>query len=323
MRTKVPVACPPPGRDVKGPPLHSQTPPSRSRRTRIGAISLSVLVVLALSGCSEEAQRGFLPGYSDGPVTNHTDRITNMWVGSWAALLVVGLITWGLMLWCVVAYRKRKDDHQLPVQTRYHIPLEMMYTAIPIIMIGVLFYFTQRDMAEIRDTSDTPDVTIQVVGKQWSWDFNYLDDDVYESGVHASDVSKLGGTTSLDGAVGTDESLPTLYLPVGEKVELILDSRDVIHSFWVPAFLDKLDMIPHRTNKMHVTPERIGFYAGKCAELCGEHHSGMLFNVAIVPRAEYDAAMEALRAKGQTGALGMDLVRQQDDANLSSTEGEK
>ena len=61
-----------------------------------------------------------------------------MWVGSWAALLLVGLITWGLMLWSVIAYRKRKDDHQLPVQTRYHIPLEMMYTAIPIMMIGCI-----------------------------------------------------------------------------------------------------------------------------------------------------------------------------------------
>src|SRR5699024_129011 len=128
-------------------------------------------------------------------VTDHTDRITNMWVGSWAALLIVGLITWGLMLWSVIAYRKRKDDHQLPVQTRYHIPLEMMYTAIPIMMIGGLFFYTQGDMAEIRDTSATPDVSIQVVGKQWSWDSNYLDDDVYESGGHAGDVSKLGGDT--------------------------------------------------------------------------------------------------------------------------------
>lgn len=280
--------------------------------------------MLFVSGCSEEAQRGFMPGYSDGgPVTNHTDRITNLWVGSWIAALFVGLVTWGLILWCVVVYRKRKDDHTLPVQNRYHIPLEMMYTAIPIVMVGVLFFYTQRDMAEIRSVEGDPDVTIQVIGKQWSWDFNYLDDNVYESGQHVNDVSKLGGPeTSLDGAVGTDEALPTLYLPAGQEVRLILDARDVIHSFWVPAFLDKMDMIPGRTNQMQLVPQRIGYYAGKCAELCGEHHSGMLFNVAIVSPEDYDAHMQELEAKGQTGALGLDLNRQQSAANLTTTEGE-
>lgn len=265
-----------------------------------------------------------MPGYSEGgPVTSHTDRITNLWVGSWTAALVIGLITWGLMLWCVVVYRKRKDDHTLPVQNRYHIPLEMMYTAIPIVMVGVLFFYTQRDMAEIRSVDGDPDVTIQVVAKQWSWDFNYLDDDVYETGQHAEDVSKLGGPeTSLDGAVGTDESLPTLYLPAGQEVRLVLDARDVIHSFWVPAFLDKMDVIPGRTNQMQLVPERIGYYAGKCAELCGEHHSGMLFNLAIVSPEDYAEEMDKLEAKGQTGALGLDLNPEQSSENLTTTEDE-
>lgn len=305
--------------------MHPQTTPRPQRRrsfVRIGAVALPAAVLLLVSGCSEAAQRGFLPGYSDGPVTNHTERVTSLWTGSWLALLAVGLITWGLMLWCVVAYRKRRDDHQLPVQFRYHIPLEMMYTALPLVMIGVFFFFTQRDMTEIRSLEAEPDVTIQVVGKQWSWDINYLDDDVFETGQHATDVSALGGDTSLDGAPGTDASLPTLYLPVGEQVELVLDSRDVIHSFWVPAFLDKLDMIPGRTNRMQLVPEREGFYAGKCAELCGEHHSGMLFNVAIVSRAEYDTQMAALRAAGQVGELGLDLNRQQDAADLTTSKEE-
>ncbi len=304
--------------------MHSQLPKRRQWRKAISGSALAVALVLVVSGCSEEAQRGFMPGYSDGgPVTNHTDRITNLWVGSWTAALVVGLITWGLMLWCVIVYRKRKDDHTLPVQNRYHIPLEMMYTVIPVIMVGVLFFYTQRDMGEIRSVDDNPDVTIQVVGKQWSFDFNYLDDDVFDTGQHATDVSKLGGAeTSLDGAVGTDESLPTLYLPSGKSVLLVLDSRDVIHSFWVPSFLDKMDMIPGRTNHMQITPQRVGFYAGKCAELCGEHHSGMLFNVAIVSPEDYDAHMAELEAMGQTGSLGLELNRQQSEANLTTMEDE-
>jgi cytochrome c oxidase subunit 2 len=189
------------------------------------------------------------------------------------------------------------------VQLRYHVPLEIMYVIVPIVMIGVLFYFTNRDVTEINDTSAEADVHVQVIGKQWSWDFNYLDEDVYETGQHAQDV---GGTQGV-----LDEQV-TLYLPVGEKVEFTLDSRDVIHSFWVPAFLYKLDMIPGKTNTFQVTPEQLGVYRGKCAELCGEEHSSMLFNVEVVTREVYEEKMQELRDEGQTGSLGLEYSRLQD-----------
>lgn len=302
--------------------MHSQ-PPHRTRRTILRSTALAVSIAALASGCaSETVQRGFLPGYSDGEVTDQTARITSLWTGSWIAALIVGVITWGLILWCVAAYRKRKDDHRLPVQTRYHLPLEIMYTAVPIVMVLVLFYFTDRDMSSIQDTSAEPDVNIQVIGKQWSWDFNYLDSDVWDSGQHEADPGSLTAADQVDDAPGTSTSLPTLYLPVDQRVEFTLDSRDVIHSFWIPAFLYKQDMIPGRTNTFQVTPTREGTYAGKCAELCGEYHSGMLFNVKVVSEAEYEAHMDELRAKGQTGELGTDLDRHQSDATASSTEGE-
>jgi cytochrome c oxidase subunit II len=300
--------------------LHSKSP-TRTRRAILRATAIAGAVALLASGCASDAvKRGYLPGYSDGEVTNQTERLTNLWVGSWIAALVVGLITWGLMLWCVAAYRKRRDDHQLPVQTRYHMPLEIMYTAVPTIMILVLFYYTDRDMTAVQDTSAEPDVNIQVIGKQWSWDFNYLDDDVYDTGEHLLDVGGQTKEDELDGAPGTSKDLPTLYLPVNENVEFTLDSRDVIHSFWIPAFLYKQDTVPGRTNTFQVTPTREGTYAGKCAELCGEFHSGMLFNVKVVDRAEYDAHMNDLREAGQTGELGLDLNRQQHPESSSATE---
>jgi cytochrome c oxidase subunit 2 len=268
---------------------------------RAGARLAAVLtaVVMLTAGCSAEVQRGWLPG---GPgVTNMTDRITSLWTGSWIAALSVGVITWGLILWCVVVYRRRAGDETLPVQLRYHVPLEVMYVILPLIMVGVLYYYTQRDMAAIQSTSQTPDLKVQVIGKQWSWDFNYLDDGVWES----------GNQTPLSGKPGVEATAPTLYLPVGERVEFVLDSRDVIHSFWVPAFLYKKDIIPGRTNYFQIVPEKVGSYAGKCAELCGEFHSEMRFTVKVVPRAEYDAHIAALRAAGQTGALGVDYNRQQ------------
>src|SRR6478735_726872 len=108
-----------------------------------------------------------------------------------------------------------------------------MYVVLPIVMIGVLFYYTNRDVTEIVSTTNVPATNhVEVIGKQWSWDFNYLDDNAYETGQHAQDVGSAG--------TGVLRDQVTLYLPVDERVQFTLDSRDVIHSFWVPAFLYKM-----------------------------------------------------------------------------------
>ena len=271
---------------------------SLKNRPRVPGKALAGALVLGLTsllgGCANGIENGALP--SSPEITNQTGRIITLWNGSWIAALAVGVVTWGLILWCVAVYRKRKGDNKLPVQTRANIPLELMYTIVPLLMIGVLFKYTVEDIAEIKDTSAEPDVTINVVGKQWSWDFNYVDADVYDPGVQAA----------LTGEEGVEETLPTLYLPVGERVEFTLDSRDVIHSFWIPAFLYKMDVVPGLTNTFQVIPQEEGVYQGKCAELCGEYHASMLFNVAVVSRAEFDARMDELAAEGYTGQIGVD-----------------
>lgn len=261
------------------------------------------VLTLALTGCADEVWRGWMPGSSAHEVTNQTGRIVSLWRGSWVAALLVGILTWGLMLWCVAVYRKRRDDDTLPVQLRYHVPLEVMYVVLPILMVGVLFYFTNRDVTEITAVEGDADVNVQVIAKQWSWDVNYLDADVYDTGQHAQDV----GTTE-----GVLADQVTIWLPVDEKVRFTLNSRDVIHSFWVPAFLFKMDAIPGRTNTFDVTPTAIGEYHGKCAELCGQEHYAMLFNVKVVSREEYEAHLDDLRAAGQTGSLGLEYSRLQD-----------
>jgi cytochrome c oxidase subunit 2 len=199
----------------------------------------------------------------------------------------------------MVVYRRRKNTTGLPPQVRYNIPLEILYTVVPLMFVGGLFWMTVDAQADIVDTSATPDLTINVVGKQWSWDFNYLDENVYETGVQAE----------LTGKPGVEATLPTLYLPVNQRVEFLLTSRDVIHSFWIPTFLFKLDAIPGVENRFQVVPQREGVFQGKCSELCGEYHSEMLFNVAVVNQAEFDKHMAELRAKGQTGKLDTNLGR--------------
>jgi len=264
------------------------------RRRELAVTGLAVTCAVVLSGCHESAGRGFLPH----GVTDQSDRIITLWNGSWIAALGVGVLVWGLIFWCVVAYRRKKDDDGLPEQLRYNVPIEIVYTVVPLFMITALFYYTARDQSELLNVSQKPDVTINVVGKQWSWDFNYVEADTFESGTQAE----------LTGQVGVAATLPALYLPVNKRVEFILTSREVVHSFWVPQFLIKMDMIPGKVNRFQIVPNEIGTFQGKCAELCGSFHSQMLFQVKVVSQADYDAHLAELK-KTNNGQLDNSLNR--------------
>lgn len=295
--------------------IHEENSPRRGRARGALTASLAAGATVLLAGCSADArdtlQRGWLPSTKD--TTDQTGRIMELWNGSWIAAWAVGFFVWGLILWVVVAYRRRRGETGLPAQVRYHIPLEICYTIVPLMMVGVLFFFTARDQAAIASVEAEPAHTVNAVGKQWSWDFNYVDEDVYETGVQAQ----------LTGEEGVEEELPTLYLPVGERVRFVLTSRDVNHSFWIPAFLQKLDVIPGVQNQFQVVPQKIGDYRGKCAELCGEYHASMLFNVRVVSRADYEAYLQTLRDRGQTGQLGAELGRSDNaDQDGAKTPGE-
>jgi cytochrome c oxidase subunit 2 len=274
-----------------------------SRRKTITSISgLAIAGALVLTGCSSEVEKGWLP--TERGTTSNTDRIMDLWVNSWIAALVVGIITWGLIVWCIVAYRRRKGTVGFPRQTSFNLPLEVFYLTIPLFMVLVFFYFTDRDQQAIDDRSKPADVVVDVRGKQWAWDFNYKKGDVVTEDLHEAGVQ-----AHLTGEAVDKEKLPTLYLPVGKSVDLELNSRDVIHSFWVPAFLQKRDMIPGKTNYIRFTPTKEGTYDGKCAELCGEYHSEMLFRVKVVSESEFQAHMNQLRQDGNTGLLGEEYDR--------------
>ena len=240
---------------------------------------------LGLSGCAAELVDQWGRGGLPEPATEETPLVSNLWIGTWVAALAVGVLVWGLILWAAFAYRRREVG--LPPQTRYNLPIEFLYTVAPFTIIAALFFFTVQNQDELLEVSEDPDVTIGVVGQQWAWTFNYLDDDVYDT-----------GTT-------TDPT--TLYLPVNQTVRFELQSPDVIHSFWVPSFYMKMDVIPGKTNTFQATPNREGRFAGKCAELCGVYHSRMLFNVEIVSQNEYEEHLDTLRDLGQTGEVDAPL----------------
>lgn len=278
---------------------------------RWAALPIGIAAAVVLAGCTQQELQGFLPG--DGPdTTNHTPGIMTMWTISWAILLIVGVITWGLMLWAAIVYRRRRGQTGLPVQMRYNMPVEIAYTIIPLIFIIGFFAFTAKEQTSIEQARD-PEVEIVAYGKQWSWDFSYRASPEVTEAVHepAGVQAQILANGQIDG-----ESVPTLWLPVGKQVKIDLASRDVIHSFWVVDFLYKKDMIPGHGNAMYFIPTKVGEFYGKCAELCGEYHSQMLFKVNVVEPEAFQAHLDELAAAGNVGELGPELDRNQ---NFPST----
>lgn len=290
--------------------------PKRTRRlsSRLALGSLAGLAVLVLSGCSAEDKAQIKRLAMPVPATEEAPHIYDLWQWAWLAAMLVGVLTWGLIFYAMIRYRRR-DPNEIPVQTRYNLPIEIFYTIAPVIMVIVFFFFTVKAQnATFRDHED-PDRVITVVGQQWSWTFNYnlaYDKDTKEFG-----QAPVGGEVVYD--VGTTADRPTLYLVEGEKVQFNLYSPDVIHSFWVPSFLFKLDIVPGRVNTFGVTPNREGTFEGRCAELCGVYHSRMLFDVKVVSESEFDQRMAALKEQGNTGpALGGADVNIQDGLEPAS-----
>jgi cytochrome c oxidase subunit 2 len=246
---------------------------------------LLVALAVVTTGCQSNdfTRQGMLE-----PVTKQGQIILNMWQGSWVAAWAVGAVVWGGILWAVIFHRKRGDA--LPRQVRYNLPIELLYTVLPFIMVGVLFFFTARDENLIGENPKNPDVKIKVIGEQWKWQFIYPQ---YAAGPNS--------VVTQDGAMWRPglptRQLPLLEIPTNRTVQFNLTSVDVVHAFWVVPFEFKRDVIPGYANRFTVTPTKTGNFIGRCSELCGVYHSRMLFRVKIVSPAEFDRWIHAQQSQ--------------------------
>jgi cytochrome c oxidase subunit 2 len=202
----------------------------------------------------------------------------DLWIASVIAALVVGVAVWGLIFWCVVRYRKRGDE--LPAQTRYNLPIEIVYTIVPFLIIAVLFYYTAIVESAVTKESKNPDVTVEVVAFKWNWQFVYPE---------AKTADQRPVTT-----VGTSEQIPILVIPKDKNVRFTETSNDVIHSFWVPEILFKRDVFPGGIpNSFEIRPTKTGAFVGRCAELCGTYHANMNFEMRVVSQDDYTRYLDA------------------------------
>jgi cytochrome c oxidase subunit 2 len=318
-----------------------------SRRLRPLALALTFgVLALLLSGCSGWADALAL-GWPRG-ITPEAHLNRELWIGAVIASLVVGAIVWGLIFWSSAFHRKKATDTELPRQFGYNMPLELVLTVTPFLIISVLFYFTVVVQEKMLHIAKDPEVVIDVTSFQWNWKFgyqrvNFKDGTLTYDGADAARkkamVSKpegkdahgeelVGPVRGLNTAdrtylnfdkvetLGSSSEIPILVLPTGKRIEFDLESADVIHTFWVPEFLFKRDIIPNAdaNNSVHVfqveeitTP---GAFVGHCAEFCGTYHSMMNFEVRVVAPNDFKAYLqqridgkntaEALQAIGQT-----------------------
>jgi cytochrome c oxidase subunit 2 len=273
---------------------------ARERGWRLARLAgLGITVAVLLAGCSfDETVHGF--GWFNG-ITPEGRRMYELWIAACIAALVVGFFVWGLIFWCVVRYRKRGDE--LPPQTRFNMPLEFLYTVVPIMIVSVLFYYTAIVQTYVDKRDPNPDVVIAVTAFKWNWKFTHVS-------VNGAEVKGAAGQEIT--TIGASDYIPVLVVPTGRRIEFVEHSEDVVHSFWVPEMLFKRDVFPGSIeNRFQVTIDREGAFVGRCAELCGAYHSMMNFELRVVSQSKFDEYLqhrkdgdstpEALAAIGEPG----------------------
>jgi cytochrome c oxidase subunit 2 len=236
------------------------------------ACVFSSFVLLALAACVGE------------PVTTDGGGVKGLYDLFARVAAIVFVVVAGLIGWSIVRYRRRAGDEVLPEQFHTNTKLEILWFAIPQVIVIGLFVATAFVLDDVDARSENADLTVGVEAFQWGWRFSYE-----------------GGTVPGAGDVIV-ESLPSqqaeILLPVGAIVAFELISHDVVHSFYVPEFLVKRDVVPGRTNHLEVEITELGDYRIRCAEFCGLLHDRMDVTLRAVPAADFDTWLRGLQVEG-------------------------
>lgn len=255
---------------------------------KFGALGVLAGSATLLAGCEvNPPENGFFRllrfGWPMG-VTPESEVMGNFWVWTWVAAWIIGIAVWGLTIYSMFGFTakraKKAGKDEFPRQTAYNVPLELILTIIPIIIVMALFFFTVQTQDKVTAMDKDPEVVVDVTGFQWNWKFGYAqvsadlmgDGNDYVGRVDGSDPERyfsdeeagedapnqrdypVHGQSRQDlsylhfneiETLGTTEEVPVLVVPQDTAIEFDLASSDVVHSFWVPEFLFKRDVFPH------------------------------------------------------------------------------
>ncbi|MDX3772686.1 cytochrome c oxidase subunit II [Chromatiaceae bacterium AAb-1] len=197
---------------------------------------------------------------------------------------VIGAVVFGIMFWSI--FRHRKSRGVQPAQFHESTRVEILWTAIPVVILILMAIPATRTLIAMDDTSEA-DVTVLVTGSQWKWHYRYLEYDVEYYSLLATPRQQIENRFAKGENYLLEVDRP-LVIPVGKKVRFLMTSDDVIHSWWVPAFAIKKDANPGFINEAWTRVDHTGTYRGQCAELCGKDHGFMPVVVIAKEQADFE-----------------------------------
>ena len=239
-----------------------------------GVLILGLLVLTIASG--------FLVFQLPDPITSQAERINNLYI---PVLIISGIVYFGVtagIIYAMFRYKRRAAD-EMPEQIHGSSVLEVTWTVIPIIILVALFIPALILVIDLKSPpSDSEvDIEIEAVGHQWWWEFIYPDE-----GIRVQQTPP-----NYDNLVP-----PALVVPVDKTVRIKVRSTDVVHSFYAPHTLYKIQAIPGNVNEMHFKVEKEGTYHGQCYQFCGLRHSDMLFVLDARSESDYEDWVDDTRA---------------------------
>ena len=255
-------------------PLEQPTDPATRARRSPARVVLAALVglVAVLVPTLAVARTGGNFGMPDA-ATEDGEQVVRVWRILLVMATAVGAVVMILLLVAVVSGARRREASQ----SKGSGPLEIAYTALPLALVAAIFGVSGWLGFRMSDATEGDSMVIETEAFRWGWRFTY------------PGGAEVVTTSPAEEAV--------IVLPVDRVVTFELRSADVIHSFFVPAFATKLDVIPGLVNELRVHPTEVGEYAGHCAEFCGIDHARMNFRVVVVEQDRFDAWLAA----GATG----------------------
>ncbi len=257
---------------------------TRYRLRSVGALAVGFL--LFLTGCAADAELDTLK--PQGPSARSIDNLFDP-VFYVAVLVFIFVFVGTFVIWW--RFRGDHDGDDFPKQVHGDTRLELAWTIVPTIILAVISVFTLITLRGLNETEANAvpvevdggvtqwEPEVVVVGQQWWWEFRYYFDGL--DGVDLSDARHLPPADIVTAG--------QMVIPVGEEVELMITSRDVIHSFWIPALNGKRDAAPGRVHPWKLEADQPGVYFGQCTEFCGLSHSRMRMQVVAVTPDEFQA----------------------------------
>ena len=239
---------------------------TRTARPRhLTALALAAALPLLLAACSDSQ-------YPNSTFTSLTDinrDSTSLWnLMIWLGIAVFVFVEL-LLIYVMFRYRRRPGGPE-PEHIHGNTKLELTWTILPAFVLAIIAVPTVQQIWKYQSGAPANALQIDVIGHQWWWEFRYPEQNI---------------TTANE-----------LYIPTGRPVNFTLQSRDVIHSFWVPSLAGKMDMIPGRLTRLALEPTRTGTFRGACAEYCGASHALMAFDVVVTAGDEFERWLDAQNA---------------------------